>query len=188
MAHFSFTRSVYDNCALDQKNTQSTQSFRWTTDNQVNESNDSCHLGLSPFQHAPFRNIPSSVIDVESELRGQTRIASQCIQDQYPLVNTVPSFENKINDCTNNALFPDYTRTNRACNVLSGITINRFNPLCEDPQDINRIHPINYIGANTRLQVKDAATFIKPTSTSVQHDTTTYCDVNGMPCAYVSKL
>jgi hypothetical protein len=62
----------------------------------------------------------------------------------------------KLNECSDNGLVPEYTRLNKSCNVFSGITINRFHPLCEDLQQLNKIHSNSYIGTNTRLQIKDS--------------------------------
>jgi hypothetical protein len=50
----------------------------------------------------------------------------------------------------------EYTRldTLKPCN-LPGIFINRFEPLCEDPQDTQRIHSNRYIGVGTRNFITD---------------------------------
>ena len=62
----------------------------------------------------------------------------------------------KLAECKTNNLVPEYTRINKPCNIFSGISINRFHPLCEDLQDTNKIQSNSYIGTSTRLQVKDA--------------------------------
>jgi hypothetical protein len=155
MSHFSFTRNSYDDCALDKKESESTAAFKWATDSAIVESNDACYLGASPFQHNPFRSIPMGSIDIESELRGQTRFNSKCAIHKFN-PETAKPVEVEIKECVDQSLVPEYTRTNRPCNVLSGITINRFHPLCEDLQQLNKIHSNTYIGTNTRLQIKDA--------------------------------
>lgn len=154
MSHFSFTRNSYDDCALDKKNQESTSPFKWITDSSVVESNQSCFLKASPFQQNPFKSIPVGSVDIESDLRGQTFRASKCATHKYNPNKATP-VETKINDCKDEGLIPSYTRLNKSCNVLSGVSINRFHPLCEDVQDLFKIHKNDYIGINTRLQIKD---------------------------------
>jgi hypothetical protein len=155
MSHFSFTRNSSDKCAIEQKDKESMSPFRWATDLQVKESKDSCFLGVSPFMHSPFFSVPEKVVDIESDLKGQTRNLSKCNNHKFIPGQTPPIKSNFI-ECKDTQLIPEHTRVKRACNVLSGITINRFNPLCDDLQDTNKIHLNTYIGKNTRLQVKDA--------------------------------
>lgn len=153
---FSFTRSMYDDCAITKKDQESSGPFQWVTDKNVIESPKSCFLGASPFMHNPFKSIPNQSVDIESELRGQTRLLSKCINDKYnPNTSPQPAYKN-LQDCVDVRLAPEYTRMNKACNIFSGISINRFNPLCEDSQNINRIPGNNIIGINTRLNIKDA--------------------------------
>jgi hypothetical protein len=155
MSHFSFTRNLYDDCSLEKKNQESIGPFNWVTDKSVVESKQSCFEGTSPFAHNPFKSIPMSSVDIESDLRGQKVKLSKCPIHKYNPNNQKP-YENVLNNCTSNALVPEYTRLNKACNIFSGITINRFNPLFENPNDINKIHSNSYIGENSRLLVKDA--------------------------------
>lgn len=155
MPHFSFTRTSYDECALQQKDAQNTEMFTRIADSSVTEVDRPCLLGASPFMHNPFKSIPSDIIDAESDLRGQTRIQSKCAITRFN-PETAPKYTFSLNECTDINLVPEYTRTNRPCNIFSGISINRFNPLCDNPQDLKMIHSNTYIGSNTRLQIKDA--------------------------------
>jgi hypothetical protein len=125
--------------------------FRYLTDASVVESKETCYLGLSPFQHNPYKSVPVDSIDIESELRGQTQILSKC-----PKPSTAKPYETKLKDCVDKKLVPEYTRLNKPCNIFAGISINRFDPLYDDIQNFQRIQSNTYIGANTRLQVKDA--------------------------------
>mgnify|MGYP001597620094 FL=1 len=59
-------------------------------------------------------------------------------------------------EITTREFIPEHTRLKKACNIYSGININRFYPLFEDAQDSNNIQSNSYIGTNTRLQIKDA--------------------------------
>ena len=160
---FSFASSLYDDCELDKKNQESTGPFNWITDNTVIESNDSCYLAAaSPFMHNQFYSIPSNIVDAESELRGQTRHLSRCPDKKYNPntqldANTQKAIAlAKIKECAaNSVLIPEYTRLNKACNMPS-TSINRFDILCEDVQNVNKIRSNDYIGTNTRLDIKDA--------------------------------
>ena len=155
-AHFSFTRSAYDSCELQTQLKQSTKPFELQTDKEVTESKDVCYEATSPFMHNPFRSIPSSNVDAESNLRGQTRPLSRCPEKKYN-PNTEKNVDYKMaKDCSTQYLVPEYTRNNKSCDKLSGISINRFHPLCEDVQEIGKIHSNNYFVINTRLRVKDA--------------------------------
>jgi hypothetical protein len=160
--HFSFTKSLYDECNLTKKDQESTGAFKWITDS-VYENKDSCYVNSSPFMHNQFRNIPASSIDVENDLRNQTRLLSKCPSSRFDpnKVTNDNKFTSKLEDCKSNNLVPEYTRINKPCNIFSGISINRFHPLCEDLQDVNKIQSNSYIGTNTRLQVKDAFNNVK---------------------------
>lgn len=154
MSHFSFTRSAYDECALNQKNKESAGPGLWATDSSITESKSACFEGTSPFMHNPYRSIPKTSIDVENDLRGQTRLLSKCAEHKYN-PNNQKTFINELTNC-DNGLVPEYTRLNKPCNIFAGININRFHPLCEDLQELNKIHDNTYIGSNTRLKIQDA--------------------------------
>jgi len=187
-AHHSFTRSAYDECELKKSMAQSRAPFEWATDSNVVESRESCFEASSPFMHNPFKSIPKESIDIESELRGQTRNLSRCPEHKFDPTKFKP-IEIKLNECKENKLVPQYTRENRSCNVLSGISINRFNPLCEDPL---MYISTNYIGANTRLKIKDAYSVKRDEKQKtiknfdLKH-LSEFCQVGNMQCAFVEK-
>ncbi|NDC95525.1 hypothetical protein EB118_13695 [bacterium] len=156
MSHFSFSRSLYDDCELKVKDKESVAPFNWATDPTIVESKASCFLATSPFIHNPFRSIPVDAIDTESELKNLTRTLSRCPEKKFNPDTRVNVAFPKINECMDESLVPQYTRTNKSCNVLSGITINRFDPLSEDLQELEKIHHNAYAGENTRLLIKDA--------------------------------
>lgn len=184
-SHFSFTRNSYDQCELEKKYQESTHPFKYTTDTIVSENNDSCFLNASPFMHNQFRSIPRGVVDIESELRGQTRILSNCPSLKYNPHNQ-EAIDFKVSECTDKGLIPEYTRVNKPCNIFAGITINRFHPLCDDLQNLNNIHSNKYIGNNTRLQVKDAYS-IKHTKSNPPFikDLKTPCFAGNQACAFL---
>lgn len=156
MSNPSFTRSAYDECALKKKSQESAALFERLTDANVMESKEVCYHSTSPFMQNPFRSVPQNAVDVESELRGQNIFNSRCPDEKYnPSKPFKSNFNITLNDCGKSDLIPEYTRINKSCNY-SGININRFQPLCENVQDPNKIHSNNFIGMNTRLQIKDA--------------------------------
>jgi hypothetical protein len=75
-------------------------------------------------------------------------------------VKTKIEFLKDCNDVKTTFLTPEYTRVKRPCNILSGITINRFDPLCDDLQSLNKIQDNSYIGTNTRLSVRDTFAYM----------------------------
>lgn len=156
-AHFSFTNSLYDECNLEKKHQESTGAFNWITD-PIYEHKEACHVEASPFMHNQFKSIPSMAVDIENDLRNQTRPLSRCPGARFDptKVTNDNKFTSKLENCKNTPLVPEYTRINKPCNIFSGISINRFHPLCEDLQDTNKIQSNSYIGTSTRLQVKDA--------------------------------
>lgn len=155
MSHFSFTRISDDDCAVQKSNEESAGPYAWRTDKSVIESKGACFLSASPFMQTPFPDIPAQSIDIDSELKGRTRPLSKCPSKKYlPSEKALP--DNPITDCKDLRLVPEYTRTSRPCNILSGITIDRFETLPEPPQGLERIHNNTYIGVNTRLQLRDA--------------------------------
>ncbi|NBU34008.1 hypothetical protein EB118_03560 [bacterium] len=156
MSHFSFSRNKYDACEVDYSDKERQASFNWATDPAVVENKTSCFLATAPFSHNPFKSIPVEAIDAESELKNLSRNLSRCPEKKYhPSVETTYDIL-KMGECQSQDLVPEYTRTNKSCNIFSGITINRFDPLFEDLQQLKKIHHNMYTGVNTRLQIKDA--------------------------------
>lgn len=176
MAYQSFANLNYDKCALEKKEEENKNHFNWMVDPNYGQSNKSCFIASSPYSHTPAHFVPSKVIDIESNLRGQTLSLSRCPSQKYnPLANCtecekcneglpcgcehcIKNKQDTLKECedaTAKFLVPEYTRVKRPCNVLSGITINRFVPLCENVQDIKKISDNSYIGSNTRLDVRD---------------------------------
>lgn len=157
MSHFSFTRISDDDCAIAKETQESTGPFAWVTDASVVESPDACFVPMSPFMQTPFNSIPAKSVDIDSELKGRNRPLSKCPDKKYlPSEKALP--DNPIKDCDDIRLVSEHTRSKRPCNILSGISIDRFDPLVEERQRIERIHNNTFIGVNTRLQLRDAYT------------------------------
>lgn len=189
-AHHSFTRAAYDECELKKQFAESTAPFNWATDNNVIESKESCFEATAPFMHNPFKSIPSNVIDIESELKGQTRNLSRCPEQKFDPAKFKP-INIDLKECKDKTLVPEYTRENRSCNVLSGISINRFNPLCDDSN--TNVQSNSYIGVNTRLLLKDSFETKRKSESEnfkgkdLKH-LDNYCQVGNMHCAFVETM
>ena len=151
--HFSFTRNSYDNCAINKKDQERTAQYNWITDNGRTESKNVCFQSTSPFMQNPFNSIPSKLVDVESDLKGIYFNASKCAIHKFNPNNQI-KYTNVVHMCINNDLVPSYTRLNRACKFLP--EIDRFDPLIENVQQVEKINTNDYIGINTRLFVRDA--------------------------------
>ena len=187
-AHHSFTRAAYDECELKKQFAESTAQFDWATDYNVIESKESCFEATAPFMHNPFKSIPSDAVDIESELKGQTRNLSRCPENKFDPTKFKP-INVELKECKDKSLVPEYTRSNRSCNVLSGISINRFNPLCED-YTVN-VQSNTYIGSNTRLLVKDTFEAKRKSEREklkldLKH-LDKYCQVGKMQCAFIES-
>jgi hypothetical protein len=184
MSHFSFTRNLYDNCELQTLEKESAGPGEYAIDVLTTEPKNACYIGTSPFQHNPFFSIPQQNVDIESDLNGRSRNLSRCPDQKYNPQRDKKEVPYTLRDCLEQKLVPEYTRVKRPCNVLSGVSINRFEPLCEDVQQLHTIQNNTYIGSNTRLFVKDAfkAREKKNVVTDLTIDTNTPC--NG--CAYVN--
>ena len=188
MSHFSFTRSAYDDCAIEKRNQESTGPYEWVTDASVTESKEVCFQSTSPFMQNPFRSVPKAAVDIESDLRGHRFQLSKCPTHKYDPTRE-EKYTHPVTECKDNGLIPEYTRLNKACNIFSGISINRFHPLCDDMQALNKIHSNSYIGTNTRLQVKDAfkakAPQKRPINTDFTKDLQTPCQAGDLGCVNV---
>jgi hypothetical protein len=154
-SHFSFTRDKYDSCEYDKYLQESTAPFQWLSDS-IYENNSHCLVDQSPFLQGSAYGIQRNDIDVDSELKNITRANSRCPDKKYDpskhTVQTPPSFSN----CQDSRLVPEYTRVEKPCN-LSGVSTFHLSvhPLCNDLQDLQKIHLNSYSGVNTRLVTRD---------------------------------
>lgn len=153
MSHFSFTRLSSDKCATEKRLQESEAPYKWMTDSSVKESKKSCFMPQSPYMQNSFYSVPDKFVDYESELRGQNDVLSKCPEEKHKM--SEPPLSWKLRQCGDEQLKPQYTRTKKSCNVLSGVSINRFDPVTENLQKLEKIHKNTYIGRNTRMETKD---------------------------------
>jgi hypothetical protein len=137
-------RTTYDNCFME-------------------------HSGLVARNLGPL----SKFIDTESNLKTLNAPLSKCPEVQYsPLINCkecvncnsgIPCGCDHCNtsrsylksDC-NRFLIPTETRLKRATHTAATKYIDRFENLCVDVQNVERIQSNDYIGQNTRIDARDA--------------------------------
>lgn len=90
-------------------------------------------------------SLPHTYVDTESELFNITKPNSK-----YP-PHQQPNHKNSIiSPNCNTKIQTHHTRKKKPCNILSGVNINRFQPLHSNVQDLKTIHSNNYIGLNSR--------------------------------------
>lgn len=169
MSHFSFTRTKYDQCASNKKDAENIHAFNLNVDSST-QNVKTCHSVMSSINsYNGAYGVPQSQIDISSELRGQTRSLSKCPGSRYnPMINCTDCEKCNVGlpcgcdhckksqnlPACSGLLSPSFTRLNKPCNIFSGITINRFDPLIENVQENAQSLPQS--GVNTRLQVKDS--------------------------------
>ena len=172
----SFSRLSYDDCEYAKTLQESTGPFKYISNPVMFEASDQCNMVYPGFNSANTFNqgIRPESVDIESEIQDRTRAASKCPTKRYnPRVNckTCESCNqglpcsclhctsknpHNLSDCQNE-IVPIQTRSFNACSDLNGIFVNRFQPLCEDPQGLDKIHSNDFIGMDTRNVTKDQA-------------------------------
>lgn len=197
-SYFSQTRGIYDDCSYRQKIHESTSPLMYQINPEAYESCSKCHqaypgfigaLGGQGFGIGPDR------VDIDSDLRGQTRLQSKCASHKYnPLsykycgacANCNQGLPcgcrhcqtrdvSGLKDCRPGIIPIEAqdTRAFDACNSSKNRFLDRFDYLCHNPQDPSRI--FNYadnkrLGAETRMDMRD------------------YCGGNAWDCKKASNL
>ena len=174
--YYPFTNSLYDKCNLQKKDTESKYQFNYNTE-PIYENNESCFADSTQFAHKQFHSIPSSKIDIESDLRNQYRLLSRCPEKRFDPTKLdnckkcencnsgLPcgcdhckqtKYENKLKNCSKQFnLISDYTRISNSSKLDRERNVNRMYPMEDDLQDSNKIQSNSVIGVNTRLLIKD---------------------------------
>ena len=163
-------RQLYDKCAYAHRLWESTSPLAYQIAPFAYESCRKCFMGYPGFIGSMGGTEGSNPvgpreIDLESDLRNQTRIATLCPRHKYiprcngncPKSRTTgypcagecqrPNTNNPPECPSRQSIIPVEsvdTRQFKPCNSLSGVHINRFEPgLLEDPQDPSRIFKYN---------------------------------------------
>ena len=164
-------------------------------------------------QHRQNQGILRSRVDIESELKDITRMSSKCPSKKFSPINALQQSlncgncpncdkglpcgclhcrrKNQVNriECEKQIPEPAQERNMRIkpCN-LPGVYINRFEALCENPQDVNRIHSNNYIGAGTRNEIKDNFAYLtnfKQTARKIKLPSKKCCKAGKLGCKHL---
>jgi hypothetical protein len=146
----SFTRTLYDQCNFKHRMTESTGASDYQTGTPLIKPTFNENVGY--ISYVSHRSIEPSRIDIESDLKNTTRVASDCIGRKFPFKSIKTG---NIKNNSNMNLNTEYTREKSPC-VLSGININRFESLCNNFQDSKSIQSNCIIGLDTRLFEKDS--------------------------------
>ena len=86
----SSNRLIYDGCAYKQRLTESTNPLAYQLNILKFESCNKCRHELGIIGGSNVSEPLSQLVDLESDLRGQTRILSNCPEKKYP--------DKKLND------------------------------------------------------------------------------------------
>ena len=96
----SFNRLMYDTCAYKKELDQSTGSLSYTLNPLKFENCNKCRMELGIVGGTAVSHIKGNLVDLENDLRGQTRPASNCPAKHYQ-----PSCDSKIGDaCQPNSI------------------------------------------------------------------------------------
>ena len=173
-----FNRLNYDRCAYGKTLNESVGPFQYRTDPIAQRVQEDCKMNYPGFNvtNLAGRGINIAQVDVSSELRNQTRSASKCPSEKY-----IPQkYHKKCNMCKNcgsglpcgclhcmnkmyntvdceREIIPIQSRSFGGCSDLNGIYINRFIPLVENPQELQKIHSNDTFGLDSRNYTKDQA-------------------------------
>lgn len=180
----SLTRGIYDDCAYKRRLHESTSPLLYNINPVAYESCTKCHqaypgfigsLGGQGFGIGPDR------VDIDSDLRGQTRLLTNCPTHKYnphsyrycgSCTNCNQGLPCSCNHCKTRdvsglkdcrpGIIPIEsldTRTGGSCDPSREAYIDRFDYLCANPQDSNRIFYTasekTRLGANTRQNIRD---------------------------------
>jgi len=79
----SFNRTIYDTCAYNQDLQESVSTLSYVLSPFRYEHKDKCRHQLGLIGGTAVSHIKGNLVDLDSELRGQTRIISKCGTNQY---------------------------------------------------------------------------------------------------------
>lgn len=89
----SYNRLIYDTCAYKKELDQSTGPLSYTLNPIKFENCNKCRMELGIVGGTAVSHIQGNIVDLENDLRGQTRPASNCPSKHY-----TPSCPDKIGD------------------------------------------------------------------------------------------
>lgn len=179
----SFNRLIYDSCEYIHRLHEQTSPLSYQLNPLFHESTKKClndYPGFLGSMGGMGFGVGAREIDIDSELRNQFRIASRCPEEKYipncdcgncsrssscnnysnglPCNCTECRNTNALAGCTD--MFVEQNlRTKGGCNTLREIGIDRFDYLCENPQDLDKVvfyrNTNRRLGDETRLNAKN---------------------------------
>jgi hypothetical protein len=156
MASGSFENLIYDTGTYNVDLKQSTAPLEWVLDPNFANNCNTClpanSVGYIARQGVSIDKV-HPLIDVESDLKLLNFRNSRNPQDKYSPPTHCVTDNFHFGDCN---LFTDYSRiTFPVCETRGTPAANRYQPLCLNPQDVNRWLQPSEIGINYRMVVKD---------------------------------
>ena len=147
----SFSALNYDPCAYDKYVKQSVGTGEYMLSVPKNNCDKECfytspYIRLNKVGVSKCKNM--DLIDVDSELMGLNNVASKCPKPFNPGCETV-----NFADCNNTFLSPEDTKISNPPCTLRGTGWNRWEWLCENPQDKSMMNFQTNI--NDRIVAKD---------------------------------
>lgn len=171
----TFERQMYDVNAYKKSLEQSTNPLKYRLDPIAVTRCDPCRppqpgyigrVGVSITHQRPLVDVESDLMrlnyrnskDPNQQYQPTCPQCGNCMEG-YPcgggVVAGCQNCQEKLNHLPVCGPFTDYTRISNPICTARGVGINRFQPLCLNPQDENRwLHP-SEVGINYRMVVKD---------------------------------
>jgi hypothetical protein len=178
------TRHINDDCAYKHRLYESTSPLMYQINPIAYESCSKCHMAYPGFLGTLGGHgfgIGPDRVDVDSDLRQQTRILTRCPTHRYNPYSYSYCYQcqncnsglpcgcahcktkdvSNLKDCRPGIIPIESqdTRQWNACSQLNGLFINRFEHLCQNPQVQGRwqFYPNNRrLGEETRLDMRDS--------------------------------
>jgi hypothetical protein len=147
----NFTNLMYDNDAYQEKVNRSTGPLKYYTDANYAVNCRKCFPPYGPIGGQVASDAVGEQIDVESILRGYSKIHSKSNQQQIP--DSLFGYKTRTNPDCDDALETEYTRYTYPAYDIRGLNVPDLNlgyPL-HDPQ----CQIFENFAVNTRLQAKD---------------------------------
>ncbi len=211
----SLSRGMYDDCAYKRRLHESTSPLMYQINPIAYESCTKCHqaypgfigsLGGQGFGIGPNR------VDIDSDLRGQTRLLTKCPShkynpNSYKFCGACGNCDqglpcgcghcqtrdvSHLKDCRPGIIPVESldTRAFDSCNPQKNAYIDRFDYLCANPQNPSRIFyspsERTRLGHNTRLDIRDFSGKCLPNHPKLPEMDD--CQSGGMSCRQVNQF